>query len=293
MSSSVVVVGAAGYIGQAVALAFRRAGFKVYGVVRNEEKAKILKQNEVHIIVGDIKSPDTFKDHLKHAAVVIDAVGRSDNKLLETLTAVTKGKSTKTLYILTSGILVYGSSPHVRDETHETNSPLLGARAAFEKSVTSSKDVRGVVIRPGFVYGGAGGFFADTAFALKQDADLTLMGRRDKRWSWVHVEDLADAYVRVAKAGHTVDGEIFDIIGPWAPTYEEISVAFAKASGWTGNIVHVPELPKDNFALQLFEANCISNSKKAANLLGWHESHLGPVAEASTYFNSWKASKAK
>jgi len=292
MSSSVVVVGAAGYIGTAVALAYRRAGYKVYGVVRNEEKAKVLKQNEVHIVVGDIAAPEGYKNYLKEAAVVVDAVG-DGSKLLEKVVEVTKGKSTKTLFIFTSGILVHASSSRVVDETNESTAPLFEKRANFEKQTISSKDVRGVVIRPGFVYGGSGGFFANMNFSINETADLNLFGRRDKRWSWVHIEDLADAYVRVAKVGHVVDGEIFDVVGPWNPTLEEITTAFAKVTGWKGKIVHIPEIPKDNFFLQIAEADSIVSSQKAFNLLGWRESHLGPIAEVDTYYASWKASKSK
>jgi len=292
MSTSVVVVGASGYIGAAVALAFRRAGYRVYGVVRYEEKAKVPKQNEVHVVVGDIASPEGFKNYLKEAAIIVDAVGDS-TALLEKASEAAKGKSIKPLYIVTSGILVHANTTRVTDETDTATNPLLEKRTKYEKAALSSKDVRGVVIRPGFVYGGSGGFFTEKAFAPKENEDLVLIGRKDKRWSWVHVEDLADSYVRIAKVGHTVDGEIFDIAGPWSPTFEEICVAFAKAAGWKGKVVHVPEVPNNNIFLQIAEADSIINSQKAFNLLGWRETHLGPVAEADTYYASYKASKSK
>jgi nucleoside-diphosphate-sugar epimerase len=293
MSSSVVVVGAAGYIGQAVALAYRRAGFKVTGVVRNEEKAKVLKQHEVNVVVGDLKTPDSFKDVLKTAVVVVDAVGDDEGKLLEKLVEVTKGRSPKPLYIFTSGVLVYGDHQHVVDETHPLESTHLAQRAAFSNKVLSSSDVRGVVILPGFVYGGASGVLGDLIFNIKENDDLTLIGRREKRWSYVHIEDLADIYVRVAKAGHIVDGESFNAVGPWAPTFEEIKVAAAKAAGWKGKINHVPEVPKDNFFAVICEYNAVASGAKAFNLLGWHETHLGPVAEIGTYYQSYKANKGK
>jgi len=70
-------------------------------------------------------------------------------------------------------------------------------------------------------------------------------------------------------------------------------VAFSKATGWKGKISHVPEVPKENFFLQICEVDAMINSQKAFNLLGWREIHLGPVAEAETYFSAWKASKSK
>jgi len=41
MASSVFVTGANGYIGQAVAIALRNAGYRVYGLVRSADKGII------------------------------------------------------------------------------------------------------------------------------------------------------------------------------------------------------------------------------------------------------------
>jgi len=166
----------------------------------------------------------------------------------------------------------------------------MQSRIEMEKKVTSSKDVRGVVVRPSMVYGCTGGIHAKQGFGIKENEDLVLYGRLDKRLNWVHVEDLADAYVRIAKVGHVVDGEIFDIAGPWIPTYQEWKVALAKATGWKGKIVHIPEIPKDNFMANLFEVNIVVSAQKAANLLRWKENHLGLIAEIDTYYQSYKNS---
>jgi len=40
MATAVFVTGASGYIGQHVAIAFRNAGYRVYGLVRSQEKGK-------------------------------------------------------------------------------------------------------------------------------------------------------------------------------------------------------------------------------------------------------------
>jgi len=290
MSTTVIVIGATGYIGQAVALAYRRAGFRVYGVVRHPEKAKILLQNEVHIIVGDLKTPDALKDHLKHAAIVVDAICDADDSpnFFEKLCQFSKERSAQPLFILTSGILVHGDNAHVVDETHEASSSLLTGRTALESRVTSSKDVRGVVLRSGFVYGGAAGYMGDVAFGIKEKDELHLIGRKEKRYSWVHIEDLADAYVRVARAGHAVNGEVFNIAGPWAPTYEEFRIAGAKAAGWKGSIKHTTEVP-DDLWMKICEYNTVVSSQKAFNILGWRETHLGFVAEIDIYYASWKA----
>jgi len=288
MSTTVFVLGANGYIGQAVAINFRKAGYKVYGLIRDNSKGKFLRQHEVITVVGDVSEPAPYKHHLKDADIVVDTVGDTNLKLFDLVSELAKTRVKKPIFIWTSSILAHGDSPHIVDETHEcTPSAILQPRLKVEKKVLQSHHVRGVVIRPGIVYGGAGVSYANTAFGVKEDEDLVLFGRPDKRWSWVHVEDLADAYIRVAKAGYVVDGELFDIAGPWAPTYEEFRVAAATAAGWNGKIKHIHEVP-DNLFMQISEANVVVSSQKAFNLLGWKENHLGFIAEADIYYNSYK-----
>ena len=75
-------------------------------------------------------------------------------------------------------------------------------RENFENQVmtTSSAAIRTTVVRPGFVYGGQGGFVAD----LFYNEPVVFQGRRDMRWSWVHVDDLGEAYVLIGRAPRVV-----------------------------------------------------------------------------------------
>ena len=52
MSTKVLVVGASGYIGDGVARAFRRAGYRVYGLTRDSSKADYFIQNEIIPVIG-------------------------------------------------------------------------------------------------------------------------------------------------------------------------------------------------------------------------------------------------
>jgi len=291
MSTTVFISGATGYIGQATALAFRRAGYRVIGLVRNEAKAKYLKANEINVVVGDINQLDLVTSHILQASIIIDGVGQDGTfKLFEKVLELFKGKSIKPLYIGTGGLLTHGDNPYVVDETHKPKN--LRPRQVLQEQILAEKQIRTAIIRPGFVYGGSGGHWADEGFGIKEDADLVLYGRKDKRISSVHVEDVAEAYVKLAKAGSIIDGEVFDICGPWCPTDEEWRVAAAKAAGWKGKIVHISEIPKDNIILNILEANVIASSQKAFNLLRWKENHLGFVAEVDTYYQAWKNNKA-
>ncbi|CAF4443473.1 unnamed protein product, partial [Adineta steineri] len=85
------------------------------------------------------------------------------------------------------------------------------------------------VVRPGFVYGGQGGFVANLFYS----EPLVIQGRRDMRWSWVHVDDLGEGYVAIARAPRVVvDKQLYNLAAPNDnPTYEELRTAMAKAQG--------------------------------------------------------------
>ncbi len=119
-------------------------------------------------------------------------------------------------------------------------------REDFENQVlaTSSAALKTTVVRPGFVYGGQGGFVADLFYS----EPLVIQGRRDMRWSWVHVDDLAEGYVAIGRAPRVVVDKqrkifhchdkyiylfvVYNLAAPNDnPTYEELRTAMAKAQG--------------------------------------------------------------
>jgi UDP-glucose 4-epimerase len=81
--------------------------------------------------------------------------------------------------------------------------PDMEQRRLYENKIlttSSTSNYIPVVVRPGFVYGGQGGPIADMFFGQKLEEDLILHGTPDKRWSWVHVHDLGEGYVTIAKS---------------------------------------------------------------------------------------------
>jgi nucleoside-diphosphate-sugar epimerase len=116
MSSSALVFGANGYVGSGIALGFRRAGFRVYGVIRNSRHSELLIQNEIEpIVVESFDKITSFADQLAKCSVIVDAVGFTKS-LSEILfqAAMAAGKQRTQdgklahyapLFIFTSGIM--------------------------------------------------------------------------------------------------------------------------------------------------------------------------------------------
>ena len=294
MSSSVFVIGAGGYIGKGVALAFRRAGYRVYGLVRNEKYSNNLLQNEIEPIVAQsFDDLESLTDVLSSCSIIIDAVGynaKLSTNLLEIAVKIGKIRTEDgklphyaPLYIFTSGIMTCKlerhfisfdclcsisdgdtsatgrrpvdemikpraqvSASNAAGSSSSSNVTAMKDREDFENQVlaTSSNALKTTVVRPGFVYGGQGGFVADLFYS----EPLIIQGRRDMRWSWVHLDDLGDGYVAIGRAPRVIVDKqrmfaslrniyyvsflVYNLAAPNDnPTYEELRIAMAKAQG--------------------------------------------------------------
>ncbi|KAI8325523.1 NAD(P)-binding protein, partial [Martensiomyces pterosporus] len=71
--TKVLVIGANGFIGNAVAQAFSRAGYLVYGLVRSEEKGGGFAADEIIRVVGSTTNPESYADILDKVDILVDA----------------------------------------------------------------------------------------------------------------------------------------------------------------------------------------------------------------------------
>jgi len=304
--ASVLIVGASGYIGLGAAIAFRRAGWRVFGLVRSEDKATELRKLEIIPLIGDQSSISSFSQILISCSVIVDAIGFHQNgseKFLQSVVDIHSENISQypaaysQLFIFTSGIMTYGTSDKVLDESVVPQPKLaeMKQRKLFEDRVLNCTKLRTVVVRPGFVYGGTGGVVYEMFYNVRVDADLELYGSGDKRWSWVHVDDLGEAYLKIAQAGSIVDHQVFNLGTLDAPRYEEIRVALAKKKGWDDKkykVVYKPlsTTPGEDRWLT-FEGTVIVSPHKAMSLLDWQPKHLGYLNELEIYYQSYKAYK--
>ena len=108
-----------------------------------------------------------------------------------------------------------------------------------------------------------------------------------QRWSWTHVVDLADAYVRAVKRSHSLKGEVFNIISYSSPTFEEITLAAAKIAGFKGTVEYT-DVPGTDFISTVANKTVRLNYKKAEDLLGWTPNHIGVLEELELYYHAFK-----
>lgn len=285
MMRTVFVTGATGYIGGAVARAFRRAGYRVHGLTRHASKAAALASDEIVPVIGTLQDAASWRgaaaaaDVLVHAAVDYSA----DTMALDRATAaalVEIGAPHRAMVIYTSGVWVHGATgTAVADESSPLRPiDLVAARVATERLVLDAASVRGIVIRPAIVYGRRGGL---TAGFFEGGA---IVGDGANCWPLVHVDDLADAYLRAAERGRA--GAVYIVANPSRTTVGDLAAAARSAAGLAGEARRLSLADARKTLGAFADALALDQQVSAARAqreLGWQPRHADFVDEAALY----------
>jgi nucleoside-diphosphate-sugar epimerase len=296
----VFITGASGYIGNSVARAFRRAGHEVWGLVRSNEKANLLWGDEIRPVIGDLKKPDSFTQALKDAEVVIHTAAEMgpdmpnlDKQAVERVLAVAKDGHRTATVVYTSGVWVYGDTKNnrVNEATPTKPLPLVAWRPAHEDMVlkASSDRLLSVVIRPGCVYGGKGGLTGMWFESAEKEGAARTVGDGNNRWAMIHVDDLAEAYLKVVHA--RVRGEVFNVTDRSRFTIREMASAASKAAGRSADVKVWPTSEATKQLGPFAEALAVDqhvDSWKAVQVLGWNPRFGGFADDAEVFYNAWK-----
>ena len=127
--------------------------------------------------------------------------------------------------------------------------------------------------------------------AAKQGA-AQIVGEGANHWPLVHVDDLAELYVRLVERAPA--GSIFHGTDASTHTLREIAEAASRAAGKDGRVTALP-LDKARSTMGPF-ADALAldqkvSSEKARSELDWRPRHEDFVAEAPQLFADWQAAQ--
>ena len=294
----VFLTGGSGYIGNAVALRLKKAGHDVLALVRSEEKGAALKAAGIKLAVGELAKPAGYAAAAYGVAALVHCAQEQsaeavelDKKTITNARELLHGKVGGT-FIYTSGCWVYGDTETSADESTALKPARIVAwRPAHEQlALGMAKDgIRAVVVRPGIVYGGARGGIPAMLFgtALKQGA-ANLFGEGANHWPMVHVDDLAELYVRLVERAPA--GSVFNAVDASQHTQRELAEAASRAAGKDGKVQPGPVEAGNVFAEALALDQRLS-SEKARSELDWRPRHESFVAEAPILYQQWHAAQ--
>ena len=300
----VLVTGGSGYIGNAVTEAFCRAGHSVAATVTVSGKSRLVERFGARSIVWNLGHFRTLAEEIRDCDVLVHTAmnpgadgGAIDREcvtfFLETL-EMAKGLRR---FLYTSGVWVLGNTrgQNPPDNTIPDESPSVVAwRPPVERLVLESagRGLTPLVIRPGLVYGGAGGIIAFLLANATPEKGVEVVGNGQNHWSPVHRDDLADLYVRAAESAPVAT--IHNATDGSCPTVEMVARALSQALGYDGRLSTVPEEEArkrlGGFAEGLLLDQCIAGDF-SSRTLGWAPRHRSIVSEAAAQVRSWKAAQ--
>ena len=296
----VFLTGATGFIGSQVAQAFRRAGYRVLGLTRSQEKARELAAREIEPVLGDLAEPASYLPAARRASLLVhcaaessrDAVAR-DRQAIETLLAAAREARAPRHLIYTSGVWVLGSTG---DRVATDDSPLapfgfVAWRQTHEELVLAadSEELHTDILRPGCVFGRSGsltGYWFESA----AKGEVEIVGDGRNHWSMIHVDDLARAYVLLARQPR--HGLALNLNDGTQATVGEMAAAVANVAGVPGRVRSLTaEEARSRFGriAEGLSADQRVSAERARRILGWAPRHAPFADDADLCYAAWKA----
>lgn len=252
MTRTILVLGARGGVGRAVAEAFHRAGWTVSGLVRPGRVAEL--PAYVRPVVAD----------LFDAAAVAAAAGPTDaifdglnvpypdwtKKALPTFrAAVDVAAALEALHLFPGNVYNYGAgmperlTPEVPFRPTSVKGTIRVDVEEMLAEAARTRGVRTIVLRAGDFFGptGGGSWLGAIIGPKARQGTMRSPGRRDVVHAWAYLPDLARAFVRLA--------EVADKLGPYelfhfpghSASVDDLAQAASTAFGRKVKVARVPD----------------------------------------------------
>jgi nucleoside-diphosphate-sugar epimerase len=285
----VLVLGSTGYIGSVVSECLAAHGHRVVALVRPDRTGGRLPH--VHEVrPADLTVPSTLTDAVTpdidavvHVATpsgdaAVDAAATS--ALLDPL------RRTGRTFLYTSGVWVLGATgtDPVDEDAPTRPIELVRDRPAIEQHVlaATSAGVRALVLRPGIAHGRGGGIPGLLVDQARDHGVGRYVGGA-VRWPMVHVDDLADLYVRALESGSA--GTVLHAVAEEGVPVVDLAAAAARAAGVSGNVEVWPlEEARATLGRSFADAlalDQVCSGARARRLLGWQPHAPGAVEDVA------------
>ncbi len=273
-NKAVLVTGAAGFTGKALAMRLAAEGFRVRGTIRpgGNRDTQELAAAGIEVIESDIGSREDCDRAVAGCGAVfnIAAMFRRANApdaeydlinrqgVINLIEAAARAGVEKIVHCSTIGVCGHIENPPA-DETTPYNpgdiyqrSKVAGEKAALE--AFRSGKIRGTVVRPASIYG-PGDLRLLKLFRMIAKRRLVVFGSGKPMFHTVYIDDLVEGFMR-AMDTREADGDVFIVAGE---SYVPLNTLFAMIASTLGvppPRLHVPAWPVQ-FLGTIVESICI------------------------------------
>jgi nucleoside-diphosphate-sugar epimerase len=273
----VFIIGATGYIGTAIDESLTAHGHQTIGAARSDAARYKLQTRGTAVAKCDAAKPNSLTAFCKDADAIVyctkvtdaDAADVDLNAIRQIARAIA---GTEKTFVYTSSAWVYGVTGDAAATEDTPLSPyppaLVARRTEFERMTLNMTKIgiRGIVVRPGIVYGGGAGTPAMFVQSARERNVATILGDGSNRWATIEVHDLGELFTRVLEVGRPQ--RVYNAVNDDAFTVKQIAEAASRGAGAGGAIATVAADILGPFGECLAMDQRVS-AERAKSDLGW------------------------
>jgi nucleoside-diphosphate-sugar epimerase len=246
----VVMTGATGFVGSALAEALLAEGVELHALTRPTSDLSRVRDLDIAWQVGDITRPESLQglfdgaDYVIHVAGLLGAAGIPDATYRRINTAGTNnvlsevaasGANPRVVYISSAGVLGPFTGPPTEPAPDEQSplapsNPYEQSKAAAEMVAHSYSEagLPVIVVRPEFIYG-PGDLHVLGLFRAIQRRQFFYIGDGYNTCHPTYIDDTVEGLLRTLREG--TPGETYHITGPRPITFRELAETIAAELG--------------------------------------------------------------
>lgn len=204
----VLILGATGSIGTAVAAEMAMHGHHVIALARSDASAGALATCGYEVLCGDLRRPGDWAAAVRSVDAVIhvaatfdDDMEKVDRAVITALIDAAGAPGRPIRFLHTGGCWLYGATGDAvaTEETPFNTIPAFRWAVDMAEILLTTPAFDSAVIHPAMVYHKGGGVLEEFMTAAQAGGSLALWGAETTRWPLIHRDDLAVAYRLLAE----------------------------------------------------------------------------------------------
>ncbi len=299
----VLVTGATGFLGGALAVRLAQDGGKVKALARSPQKAGYIKDKpNITLVEGDITDAERIKQVMQGCSIVFHVAAALGGNLQKqhhinvdgtrnVMLAAAEAKVERVVVVSSIAVYGYHYSGDITEDFEQKpgHVPYNQTKSQAETvvhEVSAQSNVPYSIIRPGMIYGPRSNGWTATMFKLGKRKPTPFLGDGHGKAHPIYVDDVVDLMVVLATHPAAV-GQAFNCSSDPAPTWREFLGGYSRLAGhnrWLGipPIIMRPIAPIIELFLTLrgepqelptlvdfLQASKTYKMTKARDLLGW------------------------